>query len=256
MFADEFNYQKFFKVALGIVGVGLVAGVIVFSLLVDPSQPRSTFVPPTQTVIARPGIQPVFTLPTATATATRAASSPRGTPTPTLTPLPPPVIENPPTTTPTETSVPPTPTRPRPTATPVPPTDTPVPKPTLIAVRYPAIKLREPQTNYQVIGSVATFEWEVIPLQTGDRFRVAFKRVGQSNWEGGCAAPEKTNTCIANFQTQLGEGNYEWTVFIADKDGNVVSQTGEVRKMDWRLVAPEPVEKPCVPKSPKPEDRC
>mgnify|MGYP000083851805 CR=1 FL=1 len=161
---------------------------------------------------------PVAPMPTpivATATATL-------TITPTVIPSP----THTPTLTPTQTNTPTPTATSTPTATPT-PTLTPT-----VALRYPAINLREPPDNHKREMIAVTFEWDDVGLREGDGYAVFVRRITVPTWEKTFYVGTQRKFAWGREQT-LGYGEYVWTVFVLDSTGQIVSATGAERKFYW-----------------------
>jgi hypothetical protein len=167
-------------------------------------------------------------------------------PTPTPTPMPTMTLAPTATATPTPTSTPTlTPTltsTPAPTATPtlVPSatgTSSPVPTKTASAtptpaLRYPSIKLREPQDGRAIEAKSFIFEWENTALQDGDHFEVFLRSPQNSTWDKRFNANNQLKLPMSKEQSLL-YGDYVWAVFVVDAKGQMVSGAGETRNVKW-----------------------
>ena len=163
-----------------------------------------------------PTPMPTMTLaPTATATPT---STPTLTPTPTLTSTPAPTAT--PTLVPSATA----------TSSPV-PTKTAAATPTP-ALRYPSIKLREPQDGRAIEAKSFIFEWESTALQDGDHFEVFLRSPQNSTWDKRFNASNQLKFPMSKEQSLL-YGDYVWAVFVVDAKGQVTSGAGETRNVKW-----------------------
>lgn len=152
-----------------------------------------------------------------------APATPTVTTTHTATPLPTPTPTHTPTVTATSTATT--------TSTPA-ATQTPVPTPT-IALRYPGVSLREPPENYKRETVAITFEWDDIDLRVdGDGYAVFVRRASSPTWEKTFYAGTQRKVVWGREQT-LGYGDYVWTVFILDRQGQTVSAKGSERKFYW-----------------------
>jgi hypothetical protein len=171
---------------------------------------------------------------------TACASAPVVTPTPAPTMTLAPTATALPTSTPTlvstATSTPaPTATAtftPTPTATSSPsPTKPPAATPTA-SLRYPMVKLREPQDGRALETKSFVFEWESASLQDGDHYEVFVRSAQNSIWEKRFNAGAALKLPMSQEQS-LVFGDYVWTVFVVDARGQVVSGQGETRRIQW-----------------------
>jgi len=171
---------------------------------------------------------------------TACASAPTPTPTPlptmTLAPTATAIPTSTPTLTPTSTSTPaPTATatlRPTATATSLPsPTKPPTPTPTL-ALRYPMVKLREPADGRALEVKSFVFEWEPLALQSGDHYEVFVRSPQNSTWDQRLNVGAEVKLPMAKGSS-LVYGDYVWTVFVVDPQGQAVSGQGETRTVKW-----------------------
>ncbi len=173
-----------------------------------------------------PGLQ-VAAVPPATTVAPTVA--PTATATDTLTPIP----TNTPPSTPTNTSVP-TPTSTSTatlTSTPV-ATKTPTRTPTL-AVRYPPVSLREPPEGYKKETVGILFQWDDIGLnRDGDNYQLVVRRASSPTWEKTFYPGSERKVSWGRDQT-LGYGDYFWTVYVVDGQGQTVSAKGAERGFYW-----------------------
>lgn len=165
---------------------------------------------PTLTPIPSPTITPI---PTATALPT---STPTLSPTPTSTPAPTATATLTPTATVTSS---PSPTKP------------PTPTPT-VALRYPMVKLREPQDGRALETKSFIFEWESASLQDGDHYEVFVRSAQNATWEKRFNAGGALKLPMSQEQS-LVFGDYIWTVFVVDARGQVASGPGETRRIKW-----------------------
>ena len=176
-------------------------------------------------------------------TACASAPTPTPTPLPTMT-LAPAATETPtlaptPSPTPTATST----STPAPTATPtlIPsatatsspsPTQPPTATPT-ISLRYPSLKLREPQDGRAIEAKSFNFEWESTALQQdGDHYEVFLKSPQHSTWDNRFNVNSQLKLSMSKEQSLL-YGDYIWTVFVVDAKGQVASAQGETRNIKW-----------------------
>ena len=171
---------------------------------------------------------------------TACASAPTPTPTPlptaTLAPTATAVPTSTATLAPTFTSTPaPTATatlKPTVTATSSPaPTKPPTATPTL-ALRYSAVKLREPQDGRSIEAKSFNFEWESANLQEGDHYEVFIKSPQNSAWDKQFNVGASLKFPMSKEQSLL-YGDYIWTVFVVDAKGQVASGQGETRNIKW-----------------------
>lgn len=158
-------------------------------------------------------------LPTLTLAPT-ATASPSNTPSPMPTSTNTPAPTGTPTFSPTATMTSsPSPTKP-PTATPT------------VALRYSAMRLREPQDGRSIEAKSFNFEWESATLQEGDHFEVFIKSPQNSTWDKRFNAGGSLKLPMSKEQSLL-YGDYVWTVFVVDAKGQVASGQGETRKIKW-----------------------
>jgi hypothetical protein len=117
------------------------------------------------------------------------------------------------------------------TSTPAPTkTFTPTPTP---APRYPPVTLREPPDNQKRETVAITFQWEDLGInQDGDHYQVFVKRPTSPTWEKIFEAGRQRQV-IWGREQNIGYGDFAWTVFVVDAQGNPVSAKGVERKFYW-----------------------
>ncbi|MCL5952596.1 MAG: protein kinase [Chloroflexi bacterium] len=114
------------------------------------------------------------------------------------------------------------------------PTNTPAPtKMPTVAIRYPAVALREPKNEQLVQGESATFEWtDPAMQQSGDHLELRIRRAASSIWEKGF--PVAGGKFILSIRDVFDYGDYVWSVMAVDAEQQIVSQPGEEREISWQ----------------------
>lgn len=136
------------------------------------------------------------------------------------------------------------------TSTPGPVTNTPTNTATMVAIssptrtptvapRYLAVQLREPRNGQKVEGESATFEWQDIGLVQTDHYELWLRHASSVAW--GKSYRVTGGKFVLSIRDGMDYGEYIWSIFVLDSQGNVVSQMGEERKMIWQpRSAPNP----------------
>ena len=101
-----------------------------------------------------------------------------------------------------------------------------------MALRYPAVKLREPQNGRSIEAKSFNFEWESTNLQEGDHYEVFIRTPQDSSWGKRFNAGGSLKLPMSQEQSLLF-GDYVWTVFVVDPKGQMVSAQGDARNIKW-----------------------
>lgn len=156
----------------------------------------------------------------------------------------------------------PTPTMITATSMPPPVTDNPIPtnggSPTIaatasltsqppVALRYPAVPLREPQHDQKVQGESLTLEWQDIGLAESDHYELWLRRFGGETWDKRFKV--SGGKFVLLIRDGMDYGDYIWSIFILDAHQQVVSHVGEERKVTWQ---PRGAREPSAPGAPQP----
>ncbi|MEP7199061.1 MAG: hypothetical protein ABI874_04505, partial [Chloroflexota bacterium] len=240
-------------IVLGGFGALLLIGIIVLSqggkpIIVEPTAARVVLVSTaTTTVTVTPSA-------TSSATTTQTPSAiPSAPPTllATMTSTPLPSMTPPPTALPTSTSTPqPTDTTVPPTNTQRPPTATftsnPASTATPVPILFPAVTLVEPKNGQIIQGNTARFQYVTNnqAYNAGYSHLLFLRRKGRPVWEF-----RGNDSTTVGFTVKIGQeilavsdskrvlwpgyGEYEWTVFILDRAGEIFSAQGEARRFVW-----------------------